>query len=51
MSKTKKRELTCMACNSNEALYITLSNGERLPSFTIRIGQGVICNKCKEGGK
>ena len=48
MPKTKKREITCMACGSNDALYVTLKNGERLPSFTMRIGQGIICNGCKE---
>lgn len=51
MPKTKKREITCMACGSNDALYITLKNGERLPSFTMRIGQGIICNSCKESGR
>jgi hypothetical protein len=40
-----------MACGSNDALYITLKNGERLPSFSMRIGQGIICNGCKKGGK
>jgi hypothetical protein len=45
---TKKSKPVCMECNSNEALYITLSNGKRLPSYTIKIGVGIVCNGCKK---
>jgi len=37
-----------MKCGSNDALYITLRNGERLPSYILKIGQGIICNECEE---
>jgi hypothetical protein len=43
----KKTKPVCMECNSNEALYVTLKNGERLPSYTYAIGKGIICNGCK----
>ena len=43
----KKIKPICMECGSNEALYITLRNGERLPSYTMKIGIGIICNGCK----
>lgn len=47
----KKVVPTCMECGSHDSLFITLSNGERLPSYTIKIGQGILCNSCKERGK
>jgi len=43
----KKSKPVCMKCLSNEALYITLGNGERLPSYTMKIGIGIVCNGCK----
>jgi len=45
---TKKSKPVCMECGSNEALYIALSNGKRLPSYTIKIGVGIMCNGCKK---
>ena len=45
---TKKSKPVCMECGSNEALYITLGNGKRLPSYTIKIGVGIVCNGCKK---
>lgn len=48
----KKKALpVCVSCNSNEALYITLGNGERLPSYVMRIGAGIWCNSCNEKDK
>jgi hypothetical protein len=44
---TKKTKPVCMQCGSNDALYVTLRNGERLPSYTIKIGVGIVCNECK----
>lgn len=44
----KKNKPTCTQCGSNEALYITLANGERLPSYVMKIGQGIFCNPCNE---
>ena len=48
MPRTKVKA-TCMGCGSHDSLFITLANGEKLPSYTIKIGQGIICNSCKEG--
>lgn len=45
MSKSKK-VLTCKGCGSNEALYVTLGNGNKLPSYVMRIGDGIYCNDC-----
>lgn len=50
MSKTKVLQV-CKKCGSNEALFITLGNGEKLPSYVMRIGDGIYCNKCAKEGK
>ena len=51
-TKTRKKTLpVCVKCGSNEALYITLKNGEKLPSYVMRIGQGIFCNTCAEESK
>jgi hypothetical protein len=42
---TKKRA-TCKACGSSDALYVELRNGEKLPSYVMRIGDGIYCNPC-----
>jgi hypothetical protein len=47
MPKLKSKP-ACVSCGSNEALYITLKNGERLPSYVMKIGRGIWCNKCNE---
>ena len=46
MARTKVKP-ACIACGTNDGLYITLNNGERLPSYTIAIGRGILCNDCK----
>jgi hypothetical protein len=43
----KKIKPVCIDCGSNDALYVTLGNGEKLPSYTIKIGSGIVCNGCK----
>ena len=50
MSK-KKAIAVCKECGSNDALYVTLGNGERLPSYVMRIGDGIYCNDCAKGGE
>jgi ribosomal protein L37AE/L43A len=45
MPKIKSKPV-CVSCGSNDALYITLKNGERLPSYVMRIGAGIWCNQC-----
>ena len=45
---SKRAKAKCMECDSNDALYVTLKNGERLPSYTIKIGIGIVCNACKD---
>lgn len=47
----KKTQPVCKGCGSNDALYITLKNGERLPSYVMRIADGIYCNTCAEEGK
>ena len=47
----KKATATCKGCGSSEALYIELANGGRLPSYVMRIGDGIYCNPCAEGDK
>jgi hypothetical protein len=43
----KKKQLpVCAGCNSNEKLYVYLPNGERLPSYVMKIGEGIFCNEC-----
>ena len=37
----------CARCDTYEGLFIVLTNGERLPSYTIKIGEGIVCNECK----
>jgi len=49
MSK-KKAIAVCKGCGSGDALYITLGNGERLPSYVMRIGDGIYCNPGAKGG-
>ena len=48
----KKRSLpTCVSCGSNEKLYVYLRNGEKLPSYVMKIGQGIWCNECNDKSK
>ena len=47
----KRIVAACKACGSSEALYIQLANGERLPSYVMRIGEGIYCNACAGEGK
>lgn len=44
---SKKAKAVCVKCGTHEGLFITLRNGERLPSYTIKIGEGIVCNACK----
>ena len=45
---SKRVKATCLECATHEGLFITLSNGERLPSYHYVIGKGIVCNKCSE---
>lgn len=47
MPKLKNKPV-CVSCGSNEALFITLRNGERLPSYVMKIGRGIWCNACND---
>jgi hypothetical protein len=42
----KKAVAVCKGCASNDALYVELGNGKRLPSFVLRIVDGIYCNNC-----
>lgn len=42
----KKALPMCKKCGSNEALYVTLSNGQKLPSYVMKIADGIYCNEC-----
>jgi hypothetical protein len=46
MPRIKKNQKVCKACGSHDALYVSLRNGERLPSFAIVIGEGIYCHPC-----
>ena len=43
----KKAKAVCVKCGTHDGLFITLG-ATRLPSYTIKIGEGIICNLCKE---
>jgi hypothetical protein len=43
----KKVKATCIKCGTHDGLFIMLG-ATRLPSYTFKIGEGIICNKCKE---
>jgi hypothetical protein len=43
----KKIKAICTYCGTHDGLFIVLKNGERLPSYTIKIGEGIVCNECK----
>lgn len=47
----KKAAIACKGCGSSDALYVQLRNGERLPSYVMRIGEGIYCNACAGEGK
>jgi hypothetical protein len=47
----KKMQATCIECNTHDGLYITLGNGERLPSYHVVIGKGIVCNECSDKQK
>jgi len=47
----KKIKPACVECNTNDGLYITLGNGERLPSYHLVIGKGIVCNECSDKAK
>ena len=47
-SMSKRVKATCLECATHEGLFITLSNGERLPSYHYVIGKGIVCNKCSD---
>ena len=49
MAKVKKIQV-CKECGSSDALYVTLGNGEKLPSYVMRIGDGIYCNDCAAKG-
>jgi hypothetical protein len=46
MPKKNKQQASCKACNTIDGLYVTLKNGERLPSYVLKIGDGIYCNTC-----
>jgi hypothetical protein len=45
---SKRAKSKCVKCGTHEGLFIVLRNGERLPSYTIKIGEGIVCNECKD---
>ena len=50
MARTKVLP-TCKSCGSNDALYVTLRNGERLPSYVMKVADGIYCNACAGEGE
>ena len=51
MSKRVKAKPVCIECATHDGLYITLGNGERLPSYHLVIGKGIVCNSCSDKSK
>ena len=47
MGKRERAKAVCVKCGTYEGLFIVLRNGERLPSYTIKLGEGIVCNGCK----
>lgn len=47
----KKIKATCLDCGTHDGLFITLKNGERLPSYVLKIGEGIVCNECNSKRK
>ena len=47
----KKAVAACKGCGSSDALYVELGNGEKLPSYVMKIGDGIYCNTCAGGGE
>lgn len=47
----KRVKATCVECATHEGLFITLGNGERLPSYHLVIGKGIVCNSCSDKAK
>ena len=48
---SKRAKAVCVKCNTHDGLFVMLRNGERLPSYTIKIGEGIVCNACKGESK
>jgi hypothetical protein len=46
-----KAVAVCKGCGSSDALYVELGNGKRLPSYVMRIGDGIYCNPCAKEGE
>lgn len=48
MAKTKVLP-KCSVCGSHDALFVTLGNGERLPSYVIKVATGkMVCYSCND---
>ena len=44
----KKTKVVCVKCGTHDGLFM-MRGATRLPSYTIKIGEGIICNECKGG--
>jgi hypothetical protein len=52
--KTKKKQASCVQCGTEDGLYVTIEFADgvkKFPSYTLVIGKGIFCNKCKEENK
>jgi hypothetical protein len=43
---SKRVKAVCVKCGTHDGLFIMLG-ATRLPSYTIKLGEGIICNECK----
>lgn len=51
MAKTKAKA-KCAGCDSHDALFIVLGNGERLPSYAYDVASGnIYCPPCNDARK
>ena len=48
MSKRVKVKPACVVCNTQDGLYFAFGNRERLLSYHIVIGLGIVCNECSD---
>jgi hypothetical protein len=44
----KSKQASCVRCGTIDGLYIFFANGEKLPSYRLMIGEGVVCNECAD---
>jgi hypothetical protein len=44
---SKRAKAVCVKCGTHDGLFIMLG-ATRLPSYTIKLGEGIVCNECRD---